>query len=310
MLTLGRLAALAASVERATRQDERARQLNERIELTREIHERVMQRLFGLLLALGSGEPLDARPSGARATTSSRRCSPTSARRSAGRSRRTAGPTCATLGRAGRAGAPSARPSWTSTWPAAVEVPGAPRGARPGGLPRGAPQLREARRRRSDRGPRWPAPADAFELEITNDGRRRRRLRGRRRARPAAADAGGAPARRAASSSARCRATAGTCGMVGSADALMAATEGKRRRSRCGCSSSTTTTSSTGAFACCSSASPGSSAAPPRPTAEEALELAERLQPDVALVDLFLGDESGAELTEELPRARRRPGCC
>jgi signal transduction histidine kinase len=60
MLTLGRLAALAASVERATRQDERARQLSQRIELTREIHERVMQRLFGLVLVLGSGRPLSA----------------------------------------------------------------------------------------------------------------------------------------------------------------------------------------------------------------------------------------------------------
>jgi len=60
MLTLGRLAALAASVERATRQDERARQLSQRIELTREIHERVMQRLFGLGLVFGSGEPLSA----------------------------------------------------------------------------------------------------------------------------------------------------------------------------------------------------------------------------------------------------------
>ena len=60
MLTLGRLAALAASVEHATRQDEHARQLAERVELTREIHDRVMQRLFGLTLALGSGHPLTA----------------------------------------------------------------------------------------------------------------------------------------------------------------------------------------------------------------------------------------------------------
>jgi signal transduction histidine kinase len=60
MLTLGRLAALAASVERATRQDERASRLNERIELTREIHDRVVQRLFGLTLALGSGQELNA----------------------------------------------------------------------------------------------------------------------------------------------------------------------------------------------------------------------------------------------------------
>jgi signal transduction histidine kinase len=60
MLTLGRLAALAAGVERATRQDEHARRLDERVALTREIHDRAMQRLFGLTLALGSGEPLTA----------------------------------------------------------------------------------------------------------------------------------------------------------------------------------------------------------------------------------------------------------
>lgn len=58
MMTLGRLAALAAGVERATRQDERARRLAERIELTQDIHERVVQRLFGLTLAVGSGERL------------------------------------------------------------------------------------------------------------------------------------------------------------------------------------------------------------------------------------------------------------
>lgn len=60
MLTLGRLAALAASVEHATRQQERARRLSERISLTRQIHEQVIQRLFGLALALGSEEPLQA----------------------------------------------------------------------------------------------------------------------------------------------------------------------------------------------------------------------------------------------------------
>jgi signal transduction histidine kinase len=60
MLTLGRLAALAASVERATRQQERVRRLSERISLTRQIHEQVIQRLFGLVLALGSEEPLTA----------------------------------------------------------------------------------------------------------------------------------------------------------------------------------------------------------------------------------------------------------
>lgn len=58
ILTLGRLAALAASVERATRQDERTGQLGERVALVRDIHEQVMQRLFGLVLVLGSGEEL------------------------------------------------------------------------------------------------------------------------------------------------------------------------------------------------------------------------------------------------------------
>lgn len=58
MLTLGRLSALAASVERSTRQRERAHQLDGRIALIREIHEHVVQRLFGVLLALGSDAEL------------------------------------------------------------------------------------------------------------------------------------------------------------------------------------------------------------------------------------------------------------
>jgi signal transduction histidine kinase len=60
MWTLGKLAALAASVERATHQRESARRLSERISLIQQIHERVIQRLFGLLLALGSEEALSA----------------------------------------------------------------------------------------------------------------------------------------------------------------------------------------------------------------------------------------------------------
>ncbi len=60
MWTLGKLAALAASVERATNQRETARRLSERISLIQQIHERVIQRLFGLLLALGSEEALSA----------------------------------------------------------------------------------------------------------------------------------------------------------------------------------------------------------------------------------------------------------
>jgi len=58
MLTLGRLAALTASVERSTEQRERERRLRERVELTRELHENAIQRLFGVCLALGSEEGL------------------------------------------------------------------------------------------------------------------------------------------------------------------------------------------------------------------------------------------------------------
>ncbi len=52
--TLGRAAALVASVDQATRDRERAERLDERIALTRELHEQVIQRLFGLSLVLGS----------------------------------------------------------------------------------------------------------------------------------------------------------------------------------------------------------------------------------------------------------------
>lgn len=56
--TLGRLAAVAATVERSTLARERERSLDSRIALIREIHDQVVQRLFGLSLALGSDQPL------------------------------------------------------------------------------------------------------------------------------------------------------------------------------------------------------------------------------------------------------------
>ncbi len=56
--TLGKMAALAASARLATRQQERARGLAERIDLTRDVHERVMQRLFGVSLVIGSDRQL------------------------------------------------------------------------------------------------------------------------------------------------------------------------------------------------------------------------------------------------------------
>src|ERR1700759_834344 len=58
MMTLGRLAALTASVERSTEQRESERRLAERVELTRDLHENAIQRLFGVALAIGSEEEL------------------------------------------------------------------------------------------------------------------------------------------------------------------------------------------------------------------------------------------------------------
>ena len=54
--SFGKIAALAASARLATRELERARQLQERIDLAREIHEGVVQRLFGVSLALSGAD--------------------------------------------------------------------------------------------------------------------------------------------------------------------------------------------------------------------------------------------------------------
>jgi signal transduction histidine kinase len=57
--TLGKTAALVATARNATRQQERNHRLGERLELAREIHERVMQRLFGVALALTAEHSFD-----------------------------------------------------------------------------------------------------------------------------------------------------------------------------------------------------------------------------------------------------------
>src|SRR5579884_2468248 len=57
--TLGKTAALVATARNATRQQERNRRLGERLDLAREIHEQVLQRLFGVSLALSAEQPLD-----------------------------------------------------------------------------------------------------------------------------------------------------------------------------------------------------------------------------------------------------------
>lgn len=57
---LGKVAALAASARIATRQQERAHQLSQHIELAREVHDSVMQRLFAVGLVLESEAQLSA----------------------------------------------------------------------------------------------------------------------------------------------------------------------------------------------------------------------------------------------------------
>jgi signal transduction histidine kinase len=55
---MSKILALAAGARITMRQQERARRLADRLNLAREIHERVMQRLFGVSLVLSSGAPL------------------------------------------------------------------------------------------------------------------------------------------------------------------------------------------------------------------------------------------------------------
>jgi signal transduction histidine kinase len=64
--TLGKIAALALTARIATAQQERARQLDDRLMLARDVHDRVVQRLFGVSLALAAEQPLD-RPARERA---------------------------------------------------------------------------------------------------------------------------------------------------------------------------------------------------------------------------------------------------
>jgi signal transduction histidine kinase len=57
--TLGKAIAMASVAREATAYDERSRQLQQRIDLAREIHEGVVQRLFGVSLALSQPQQLD-----------------------------------------------------------------------------------------------------------------------------------------------------------------------------------------------------------------------------------------------------------
>ena len=62
--TIGKVAALATHARIATRNQELARQLEERIDLAREIHEGVIQRLFGVSMAFSTDQELSAEARG------------------------------------------------------------------------------------------------------------------------------------------------------------------------------------------------------------------------------------------------------
>jgi signal transduction histidine kinase len=62
--TIGKVAALATHARIATRNQELAKQLQERIDLAREIHEGVIQRLFGISMAFSADQELSAEARG------------------------------------------------------------------------------------------------------------------------------------------------------------------------------------------------------------------------------------------------------
>ena len=157
MWTLGKTAALAASVRTGTTEHERSRLLAQRVDVAREVHDRVMQRLFGVSLVLGSDIEL-GRAERARAAeelqdavadlrTVLARSPEARARAPRRHPARRARPARAPLRAADRA-----------------RLAGRPRGAgragrpEPGGPGRGAAQRRQARAARRCCGCAWPPP--------------------------------------------------------------------------------------------------------------------------------------------------------
>ena len=193
MWTLGKTAALAASVRIATSQQGRARLLEARIDLAREIHERVVQRLFGVSLVLGSEHGLSEEARRA-APTRCRPRSPTCATRS---SRPLAPPSstparlCATSSRGSAATTRTCRSSSTGRRASRCRRRSSRSPSRcsrrRSATPTSTPTRRRARARR---------PYDGtFVLEVRNDGARPAHARHRHG--PAARGGRGAPARRA-----------------------------------------------------------------------------------------------------------------
>ena len=302
--TLGKTAALVAAARNVTRQQERTRRLGERLDLAREIHESVLQRLFGVSLALGAEQPLDraererCRIEMQEALADLRRALE---RPLAPLPPETGTTLAAELERVRRSPGMVVEVDWRgeSTVPADVE-------------PLAQSVLAEALRNIAKH-----ADPSRVEVAVARDaghvharGAQRRRPAGRGRpgdgpapgrVRGAPAGRGGrvravrrGPVARAAGScrSSRHRETRPRLQSSRSSEGRPPAARARRRRSR---------RRALGLPGAARRAAVGRAVLAAR-TGAEALALARALKPHVALVDLFLADESGAELCAVDPR--------
>ena len=167
--TIGKVAALATHARIATRNQELAHQLQERIDLAREIHDGVIQRLFGVSMAF-SGRPgavgRGARRASARSSTARcRTCGARSAARSGARPGRRRRRCCAEVDRLA-----DQHPELGIALAEHDEVPGGARAARAVGADRGDPQRAQARRPDARSTCRCERIDGAFVMEICNDG--------------------------------------------------------------------------------------------------------------------------------------------
>ena len=297
MWTLGKTAALAASVRIATSQQGRARLLQARIDLAREIHERVVQRLFGVSLVLGSehgaerggAPPLRGRDAG-RARGPARR-----ARR--GRSPRRRLDTGATLrGELARLGRHYKDLPLELDWEEGVEVPEEVEPLAQSVL---AEALRNARQAR----------AAQLGAGARRAHRRHLRARGAQRRRAAAPRAAGTGmGLRLAAVEALQRGALVEFGPRGPglAGAARGAAGGRFRGMSPERNLRVLVVDDHDVvhwgFRLLLTEQPWVERCLTASSVEEALEMARRYEPHVALVDLFLGEESGAELCEAIRR--------
>ena len=258
--TLGKTAALVATARNVTRHQERTRRLGERLDLAREIHERVLQRLFGVSLALSAEQPLD------RAERDRCRIEMQEAladlRRALERPLAPLSPETGTTLAAELERICARRGCRRGRLAGRVLGPRRSRAAGPVGAHRGAAQHRQARR--PQRGSRSRGARPGHVHARAPQRRRPRRARAGAGDGPSPGRVRGAPAGRGGGVRA-VRADGGASGWrcrwsAEDADRSNPATASRLAGPQAPCWLWTITTSSTGAFACCSASSRGSSA--------------------------------------------------